>query len=116
MSTVSISATDAQTSAKSTADVLARLKVGAIIEIAASQANKVRGTITADYAVGTNSFDWSGQIVSGAIANNATVYLSIISDAPSPPSTGGGASLTWQTTTAATTLAANNGYRLIRPS
>jgi hypothetical protein len=92
-STVSISATDAQATPKSTADVLARLKVGAIIEIAASNANKVRGTITADYASGTNSFDWAGQIVSGAIANNATVYLSIISD-PVSSSGGGGTVVT----------------------
>jgi hypothetical protein len=88
LSTVTISATDAQTNPKSTADVLARLKVGAIIEIAASQANKVRGTISADYSATTNSFNWDGQIPSGAIANNATVYLSIVSDAVS--TSGGG--------------------------
>jgi hypothetical protein len=86
-STVSISATDAQTTPKSTADVLARLKVGAIIEIAASNANKVRGTITANYSSGTNSFNWDSQIVAGSIANNTTVYLSIVSD---PVSGGGG--------------------------
>jgi hypothetical protein len=87
LSTVSISATDAQTTPNSTADVLARLKVGAIIEIAASNANKVRGTIAANYSSGTNSFNWDRQIVSGTIANNTTVYLSIISD---PVSASGG--------------------------
>jgi hypothetical protein len=92
-STVSISATDAQATPRSTADVLARLKVGAIIEIAASNANKVRGTITTDYASGTNSFGWAEQIVSGAITNNATVYLSIISD-PVSASGGGGTVVT----------------------
>jgi hypothetical protein len=86
-SPVSISATDAQATPQSTADVLARLKVGAIIEIAASNANKVRGTISANYSSGTNSFNWDSQIVSGSIANNTTVYLSIISD---PVSAGGG--------------------------
>ncbi len=85
-STVSISATDAQS--KSAADVLARLKVGAIIEIAKDAANRVRGTISGDYAAGTNSFNWSGQFVYGAIANNNTVYLSIVSDAPSTGSGG----------------------------
>jgi hypothetical protein len=89
LSTVSISATDAQSTPQSTADVLARLKVGAIIEIAASNANKVRGTISANYSSGTNSFDWSGQVVSGSIANNVTVYLSIISDPVSAASGGG---------------------------
>jgi hypothetical protein len=88
-SPVTISPTDAQTTPQSTADVLARLKVGAIIEIAASNANKVRGTISANYSSGTNSFDWSGQIVSGSIANNTTVYLSIVSDPVSAASGGG---------------------------
>jgi hypothetical protein len=87
LSTVTISATDAQPTPQSTADVLARLKVGAIIEIAASNANKVRGTISANYSSGTNSFDWSGQVVSGTITNNTTVYLSIVSD---PISASGG--------------------------
>jgi hypothetical protein len=85
LSTVSISTTDAQT--KSVADVLAKLKTGAIIEFAKDAANRVRGTISADYASGTNSFNWSGQVVYGAITNNSTVYLSIISD---PVSAGGG--------------------------
>jgi hypothetical protein len=89
LSTVSISATDAQTTPQSTADVLARLKVGAIIEIAASNASKVRGTISANYSSGTNSFDWSGQVVSGSITNNTTVYLSIVSDPVSAAGGGG---------------------------
>jgi hypothetical protein len=88
-STVTISATDAQTTPKSTADVLARLKIGAIIEIAASNANKVRGTISANYSSGTNSFNWDSQIVSGSITNNVTVYLSIVSDPVSAVSGGG---------------------------
>jgi hypothetical protein len=107
-STVTISATDAQATPKSTADVLARLKVGAIIEIAASNANKVRGTITTDYSSGTNSFDWSGQVVSGAIANNATVYLSIVSDVVSGSSGGGGITFT-ESTALSVALVANTG-------
>lgn len=106
-STVSISATDAQVSARSTADVLARLKTGTIIEIAASQTNKIRGAITTDYAPGTNSFNWADQIVSGVIANNATVFLNIISDAPSVSSGGGIQGGTISATAGSTTATIN---------
>jgi hypothetical protein len=108
LSTVSISATDAQAIPKSTADVLARLKAGAIIEIAAGQANKVRGTISTDYSSASNSFDWSGQVVSGSITNNTTVYLSIISDPVSGSSGGGGITFT-ESTASSIALAANTG-------
>jgi hypothetical protein len=105
-STVTISATDA--TSKSTADVLARLRVGAIVEIAASSANKVRGTISANYSSGTNSFNWDSQIVSGSIANNTTVYLSIISDPVSVSSGGGGITFS-ESTASSVALVANTG-------
>lgn len=79
--TIAISPTDVQT--KSVADVLDRLKVGAIIEIAKDANNRVRGTITTDHTVGGGSFEIGSVRNYGAIASGNTVFLSIVSDAPS---------------------------------
>jgi hypothetical protein len=81
--TIAISATDAATPGKSAADILARLKVGAIVEIAESLTKRIRGTVTTDYTVGSGSFAISAPLVDGAIGNGAIVFLSIASDAPS---------------------------------
>jgi hypothetical protein len=80
--TIAISATDAATPSKSAADILARLKVGAIIEIGESLTKRIRATVTTDYTVGSGSFAIAAPLVDGAIGNGATVYLSIASDAP----------------------------------
>jgi hypothetical protein len=81
--TIAISATDAASPGKSAADILARIKVGAIIEIAESLTKRIRATVTTDYTVGSGSFVVSTPLVDGAIGNGAIVFLSIASDAPS---------------------------------
>ena len=73
---------------KSHSTLLGRLKVGAIIVIAKNSTNFVEYSVTSDYTSGSvgvavNAF--AGSFVSGT----DTVYLSIVSDAPS---TGGGGS------------------------
>jgi hypothetical protein len=87
--TIAISATDAATPGKSAADILAKVKVGAIIVIAKSQTEQIRATVTTDYTVGSGSFAIAAPLVDGAIGNGAIVFLSIASDAPSA---GGGVS------------------------
>lgn len=80
---LTISNTDAtDPTPKDAANVLARLKNGAIIQVAKDASNWIRYNVTADYASGvvTVTVDQS----SGAIASNDTVYLSIVSDAPVP--------------------------------
>ncbi|MGL4620720.1 MAG: hypothetical protein ACRCZS_16935 [Chroococcidiopsis sp.] len=106
--TISISATDGQS--QSTADVLARIKIGAIVDIAKDATNRVRGTVTADYVAGTNSFDVSSLFSYGSITNNSTVYFSIVSDAPSSSggSSGGGITFT-ESSAASVAPAANTG-------
>jgi hypothetical protein len=81
--TIAISATDAATPGKSAADILARIKVGAIIVIAKSQTEQIRATVTTDYTVGSGSFAIAAPLVDGAIGNGAIVFLSIASDATS---------------------------------
>jgi hypothetical protein len=81
--TIAISATDAATPGKSAADILARIKVGAIIVIAKSQTEQIRATVTTDYTTASGSFAIAAPLVDGAIGNGATVFLSIASDAPS---------------------------------
>jgi hypothetical protein len=81
---LTINATDAQ--GKSASDVLARLKNGAIILVAKDESNWVRYAVTADYASGSVTVTVAQSL--GAISSGNTVYLSIISDAPS---SGGGA-------------------------
>jgi hypothetical protein len=80
--TIVISATDAASPGKSAADILARIKVGAIIEIAESLTKRIRATVTTDYTVGSGSFAVSTPLVDGAIGSGAIVFLSIASDAP----------------------------------
>jgi hypothetical protein len=87
--TIAISATDAATPGKSAADILARIKVGAIIEIAESLTKRIRATVTTDYTVGSGSFVVSTPLVDGAIGNGAIVFLSIASGAPSTSTDGG---------------------------
>jgi hypothetical protein len=81
--TIAISATDATSPGKSAADILAKIKVGAIIVIAKSQTEQIRATVTTDYTVGSGSFAVSTPLVDGAIGNGAIVFLSIASDVPS---------------------------------
>jgi hypothetical protein len=85
--TIAISATDAATPGKSTADILARIKVGAIIVIAKSQTEQIRATVTTDYTTASGSFAVSTPLVDGAIGNGAIVFLSIASDASSGSAT-----------------------------
>jgi hypothetical protein len=82
--TIAISATDAATPGKSAADILARVKVGAIIEIAESLTKRIRATVTTDYTTASGSFAVSTPLVDGAIGNGAIVFLSIASDASGP--------------------------------
>ncbi|MGL5061944.1 MAG: hypothetical protein ACRC62_18390 [Microcoleus sp.] len=104
---LTINTTDATTpTAKDATNVLARFKNGAIIQVAKDESNWVRFNVTADYASGavTVTVDQS----SGAIASGDTVYLSIVSDAPSAG--GGGGGITWVETSGATNIANNTGY------
>ena len=78
--TLTINSTDATTPAgKNTATVLSRLKVGAIFEVKKDASNYVRYVVSADYASG--SVGVTVDAFAGTIANNNTVYLSIVSDA-----------------------------------
>jgi hypothetical protein len=105
--TIAISATDAATPSKSAADILARIKVGAIIEIAESSTKRIRATVTTDYTVGSGSFAVSTPLVDGAIGNGAIVFLSIASDALAI----GAGEADWNESISATlTLTANTGY------
>lgn len=88
--TLSINATDAQS--KTAADVLARLKSGAIVEIAKDGDNRVRYAVTADFASG--SVNVAVAAVYGVIGIGNTVYLSIWSDAPIPGPAGSGSTIT----------------------
>jgi hypothetical protein len=90
----------------SASDVLGRLKAGAIFTISASSANYVRFEATADYASGAVAVTVRSE--QGSIATGDTVFLDIISDAPSVSSGGG---MTWQATSDSTiTGSSNNGY------
>jgi hypothetical protein len=105
--TIAISATDAATPGKSAADILAKVKVGAIIVIAKSQTEQIRATVTTDYTAASGSFAIAAPLVDGVIGNGAIVFLSIASDAPSV-STGSG--MTWGLISANTSAVANSGY------
>jgi hypothetical protein len=102
---LTINATDAQ--GESASDVLARLKNGAIILVAKDESNWVRYAVTADYASGSVTVTVAQFL--GAITSGNTVYLSIISDAPSAGG-GGGGGLTPQTITASQTAADGIAY------
>jgi hypothetical protein len=82
---LAINATDAQ--GKGAADVLARLKAGAIINFAKDSTHWVRYAVTADYASGSVAVAVAQFL--GAIATGDTVYLSIVSDAPSSSASAG---------------------------
>jgi hypothetical protein len=76
--TLTLGTPDAQSGTVS--DVLARLKFGAIIEVAKDSSNRVRYAVTSNYASG--SVGVAVAAVYGAISTEATVYLRIESDAP----------------------------------
>jgi hypothetical protein len=82
--TLTLGSPDAQSGTVN--DVLARLKSGAIIEVAKDSSNRVRYAVTADYASGSVAV--SVAAVYGTIASGSIVYLSIVSDAPSGVSGG----------------------------
>ena len=76
---LTINATDA--SGKTAADVLGRLKIDSIFNVAKDATNWVRYKVTSDYASG--SVGVSVQAFLGSIAASTLVYLGIVSDAPS---------------------------------
>lgn len=76
--TLTLGTPDAQ--GKVVSDVLARLKAGAIIEIAKDAANRVRYSVTSDHTSGAVGVALAA--VYGAIASGDTVFLMIVSDAP----------------------------------
>ena len=88
---LTINSTDATTpTGKNTVTVLGRLKVGAIFEVKKDASNYVRYVVSADYASG--SVGVTVDAFAGTIANSDTVYLSIVSDAPTTGSGSGGTS------------------------
>jgi hypothetical protein len=88
--TLTIGTPDAQ--GKVVTDVLGRLKAGAIIEIAKDANNRIRYAVTADHASGAVAVAVAA--VYGAIAALDTVYLAIVSDAPSLAIVGGSGRVT----------------------
>jgi len=89
----------------SASDVLGRLKAGAIFTISASSANYVRFEATADYASGSVAVTVRAE--QGTIATGDTVFLDLVSDAPSL----GEGGLTYSEVTGATVaMSINAGY------
>jgi hypothetical protein len=103
---IAIHPTDAQ--GNSSSDVFQRLKAGAIISIAKDGSNWIRATVTTDYF--NESVEVGSVVSEGAIAVNNTVFLSIVSDAPTTSTASGG--LVWVKSTTATNLLVGRGYLL----
>jgi hypothetical protein len=97
--TLAINATDSQ--GKGASDVLARLKAGAIINLAKDSTHWVRYAVTADYATGSVAVTVAQFL--GAIVSGDTMYLSIVSDAPSGTSGAGSQPLASGTISATST-------------
>lgn len=100
---ISINSTDAL--GKDASNFLPRLATGAIFQIAKDATNWVRFIVTTAFA--SNTVSVTVQAFNGAIANTDTVYLSILSDAPSVGG-GGGGGTTWTTENTDLTFSAAN--------